>query len=102
MKAWIVALIFTAVPLSAAAQNSAAVITNAPIYVSNTPGVSLAPLRVAAAGTVLKVVAEQVDWLQVQYRGSAVGPTHWLGREETCQGVRRELEAHGSVDSGHR
>ena len=67
MKAWIVALIFTAVPLSAAAQNSAAVITNAPIYVSNTPAVSFVLRQVAAAGTVLKVVAEQVDWLQVQY-----------------------------------
>src|SRR4051794_32793946 len=66
-------------PLALAAQNAATVTENAPIYVSNTPPPNLAPLRVAAVGTVLKVLDRKGDWLQVQFEDPQWGPrTGWV------------------------
>lgn len=76
MRTWLVGLVLTVV------QNTATVTTNGPIYVTNTPGAGLAPLRVAAVGTVLKIVDEQGDWLQVQFQDPQWGRrTGWVQKK---------------------
>ena len=46
----------------------ARVAENAPIFINPNPAPTTTPLRVAAAGTVLTVVGEDGDWLQVQFQ----------------------------------
>jgi hypothetical protein len=67
MKTWIALLMLVAVPPTAAAQTTATVTTNAPIYVTNTPAPSQPPLRVAAVNTTLRVLAQEGEWLQVEF-----------------------------------
>jgi hypothetical protein len=61
-------------------QATATIAENAPIYVSAV--VSQTPLRIAAAGTVLRVLAEETDWIQVEFQdpkwGRRVG---WVQRQ---------------------
>jgi len=55
------------------------VIANAPIYIG--AQVSPTPLRVAAPGTVLKVLGQQEDWLQVEFNDPQFGPrVGWVQR----------------------
>ena len=67
-----------------AAQNvaewpSATVTANAAIYIA--AAVSPTPLRVAAPGTVLRVVGEQGEWLQVEFNDPQWGlRTGWIQR----------------------
>jgi uncharacterized protein YraI len=56
---------------SAAAQSVATVITNAPIFVG--PRETATPLRVAAVGTRLRVLAEEGDWIQVEFQDPKYG-----------------------------
>jgi hypothetical protein len=51
---------------------TATVTASAPIYIA--AAVSPTPLRVAAAGTVLKVLEQQDEWLQVEFNDPALGP----------------------------
>lgn len=71
-------LCFLALPASAWAQ-SAVVVTNAPIYVAAQETQS--PMRVAAVGTTLQVVADQGDWLQVMFNDPQFGRRYgWVKR----------------------
>ena len=56
---------------TAAAQSVATVTTNAPIYVE--PRESQTPLRVAAVGTRLRVLAEAGEWIQVEFQDPKYG-----------------------------
>jgi uncharacterized protein YraI len=79
VRIFIAALALIAAPLAAAAQSTATVSTNAPIYITKTPAANLAPLRVAAVGTVLRVVGQEGDWLQVQFEDPQWGRrTGWV------------------------
>ena len=64
-------LVFLLIPLSASAQQFATVTTNAPIYAD--PQETPTPLRVAAVGTRLRVVATQEFWVQVEYNDPQLG-----------------------------
>jgi hypothetical protein len=58
---------------------TATVVSNAPIYIG--AQVSPTPLRVAAPGTVLKVLQEEGDWLQVEFSDPQYGPrVGWVQR----------------------
>jgi hypothetical protein len=65
------ALLFCLLPTTAAAQQLATVTTNAPIYAEarETP----TPLRVAAVGSRLRVIASEGDWVQVEYGDPQLG-----------------------------
>jgi hypothetical protein len=79
MKTLIVAFALIFVPSITAAQNTGTVKTNAPIFVTSTPGVNAIPLRVAAVGTVLNVIGGEGDWLQVQFQDPRWGQrTGWV------------------------
>lgn len=67
MKAFLVGLTLISIPVTATAQNTATVVENAPVYVTNTPSANQTPLRVAAVGTVFKVVGQEGDWFQVEF-----------------------------------
>lgn len=57
----------------------ATVNVNTPIYVKPSPPAGTLPLRVAAAGTILKVVGEEGEWLQVQFKDPQWGVrTGWV------------------------
>jgi hypothetical protein len=59
-------------PVIASAQQNAAVVTaNAPIYAD--AKVSDSPLRVAAPGTVLKVIKRSDEWFQVEFNDPELG-----------------------------
>lgn len=61
------------------ARQTATVNSNAPIYIA--AAVSPTPLRVAAPGTILRVVGEQGDWLQVEFNDPQWGPrVGWIQR----------------------
>jgi hypothetical protein len=56
---------------------SATVTAAAPIFAA--PDAARQPLRVAAAGTILKVLKEEGDWVQVQFADPQWGPrTGWI------------------------
>ena len=52
---------------------TAIVTTNAPIYVVPRPGPTLGPIRTAAVGTVLVVLNEKDDWLQIEFNDPQFG-----------------------------
>ena len=61
------------------ARQTATVTANAPIYLG--AAVSHTPLRVAAPGTVLKVLQQEDDWLQVEFNDPQWGPrVGWIHR----------------------
>src|SRR5262249_55864240 len=64
-------LLFILIATTASAQQFATVTTNAPIYADaqETP----TPLRVAAVGTRLRVLATQEYWVQVEYNDPQLG-----------------------------
>jgi Zn-dependent protease with chaperone function len=66
----------TAASAQTATRGTATVTANAPIYIA--AGVSATPLRVAAPGTVLKVLRQQGDWLEVEFNDPQWGliPAH--------------------------
>jgi hypothetical protein len=74
MKTAFVVLMLIGLPLAAAAQSTAMVVSKAPIYVTRSPAPNLAPLRVAAVGTLLRVLGEQDDWVQVEFEDPRWGP----------------------------
>jgi hypothetical protein len=60
-------------------KETATVTANAPIYIG--AEVSQTPLRVAAPGTVLKVLQQQGDWTQVEFNDPQLGPrVGWVQR----------------------
>ncbi len=65
------ALLFCLMSTTASAQEFAIVTTNAPIYAAaqETP----TPLRVAAVGSRLRVLATEQDWVQVEYNDPQLG-----------------------------
>ena len=65
------ALLFCLMSTTASAQEFATVTTNAPIYAAaqETP----TPLRVAAVGSRLRVLATEQDWVQVEYNDPQLG-----------------------------
>jgi len=65
------ALLFCLMSTAAGAQEFATVTTNAPIYAAaqETP----TPLRVAAVGSRLRVIATEQDWIQVEYNDPVLG-----------------------------
>lgn len=65
------ALLFCLISATADAQQFATVTTNAPIYA--TPNETPTPLRVAAVGTRLRVIAAEGDWAQVEYNDPQLG-----------------------------
>ena len=101
MRIFIAALVLIAAPLTAAAQRTATVSTNAPIYVTKTPAANLAPLRVAAVGTVLKVLGQEAERLQVEFNdpqwGRRVG---WVEKEASPR-FRSQSNANGFIHSRH-
>jgi hypothetical protein len=61
---------------------TATVIKNAPIYVKPDPPATLLPLRMAAVGTVLRVVGQEGEWIQVQFQDPQWGErTGWVSSE---------------------
>lgn len=75
--------VFLRIPVEAAGQSpqtsTAVVISNAAIYAS--PDAALPPLRVAAQGTVLGLVATEGDWAQVEYSDPQFGHrVGWMQR----------------------
>jgi hypothetical protein len=67
---------------TAAFAQTATVRKEAPIYLQPNPPARLAPLRVAAAGTVLTVLDEEKGWVQVQFQDPQWGlRTGWVRSE---------------------
>lgn len=65
---------------------------NAPIYLQQNPPATMSPMRVAAVGTVLKVVGQEGEWFQVQFEDPQSGlRTGWV-RSEFVTITRPELE----------
>jgi hypothetical protein len=61
---------------------TAIVTTAAPIYVVPRPGPTLGPIRTAAIGTVLVVLNEKDDWLQVEFNDPQYGRrVGWLEKK---------------------
>ena len=67
----------------------ATVITNAPIYIQ--PGAQT-PLRVAKAGTALKVLQEEGEWLEVEFNDPQFGRRVGWIQKKLVQIFRPELE----------
>ena len=75
-------LAFAQVPVKSDQRITATVTSNAPIYVSAPPNVTLGPLRVAAVGTVLRVLGEKDEWLNVEFNDPQYGPrVGWVNRK---------------------
>ena len=82
MRTWVITLALIAVPLTATAQSTATITTNAAIYSTSAPAANVSPVRVAALGTVLVVVAEDGDWLQIEFADPQRGRrTGWIRKE---------------------
>jgi hypothetical protein len=82
MRIWVITLALMSVPLTAAAQSTATITTNAAIYTTSAPAPGVSPVRVAALGTVLVVVAEEGDWLQIEFADPQRGRrTGWIRKE---------------------
>ena len=73
-------LIVAAPALAQSADRQTATVTaNAPIYIA--AAVSTTPLRVAAPGTVLRVLQQEPDWIQVEFNDPQWGPrVGWVQR----------------------
>jgi hypothetical protein len=81
LLALLIVLSFGATPASAqtVTRGTATVTANAPIYIG--PAVSPTPLRVAAPGTVLRVMGQEGDWFQVEFNDPQWGPrVGWVQR----------------------
>jgi len=88
IAAFVVVLAFA----TAGFAQTATVTKNAPIYGQQNPPASMSPVRVAAVGTVLKVVGQEGEWLQVQFQDPQLGErTGWV-RSEFVTVRRPELE----------
>jgi hypothetical protein len=61
------------IPVNADRRITATVTTNGPIYLSAPPTAGVQPLRTAAVGTLLKVLGEKDDWLQVEFNDPQYG-----------------------------
>lgn len=71
----------TATVASAQRALEARVQSNAPIYVRSNPSDGTVPLRVASRGTVLRVLLDDGEWLQVQFQDPQWGlRTGWVQR----------------------
>ena len=82
MRIWVITLALMSVPLTLTAQSTATITTNAAIHATSSPAPNVSPMRVAALGTVLVVVAEQGDWLQIEFADPQKGRrTGWIRRE---------------------
>jgi hypothetical protein len=82
MRIWVITLALISMPLTGAAQSTAIITTNAAIYTTPAPAANVSPVRVAALGTVLVVVAEKGDWLQIEFADPLRGrQTGWIRRE---------------------
>ena len=80
MRQSLAVVLFTLLPVIAHAQSMADVHRDAPIYIGAeaTP----TPLRVAAIGTRLRVLAEKGDWIQVEFADPQFGRrVGWLQRQ---------------------
>src|SRR5687768_5035706 len=78
MKTFFTILCLCLLPLTVAAQ-TATVTTDAPIYTTNAPTQNLQPLRVAAVGTVLKVVSQDDGWVRIEFEDPQWGRrTGWV------------------------
>jgi hypothetical protein len=62
------------IPVNGDRRLTATVTTNGPIYLSAPPTAGVPPLRTAASGTLLKVLGEKDDWLQVEFNDPQYGP----------------------------
>jgi len=80
MRRLLITFCLALLPAAAAAQ-TATVLSNAPIYV--TPVVTQTPLRVAAPGTTLQVLADQDEWTKIAYNdpqwGRRIG---WIQKKD--------------------
>jgi hypothetical protein len=82
MRIWVITLALISVPLTVMAQSTATITTNAAIYTTSAPAANVSPVRVAALGTVLVVVAEEGDWLQIEFADPQRGRrTGWIRKE---------------------
>ncbi|HSK08316.1 MAG TPA: SH3 domain-containing protein [Vicinamibacterales bacterium] len=73
----VVAVLISVVPVFA--QQKATVTGNAPIFLVQNPAAGTIPLRTAAAGTVLTVLQEEGEWVQVQFQDPQWGlRTGWV------------------------
>jgi len=80
IRHFLLALAAVFLPVVAAAQTTATVSENAPIYIR--AETMTTPLRVAAPGTRLRVLQESQDWLQVEFADPQFGPrVGWTRRE---------------------
>jgi hypothetical protein len=80
MRQCLAVVLFTLLPVTAHAQWMADIHRDAPIYVG--PEATPTPLRVAAIGTRLRVLAERGDWLQVEFGDPQYGRrVGWLQRQ---------------------
>jgi hypothetical protein len=61
------------IPVNAERRITATVTTNGPIYLSAPPSPGIPPLRTAAPGTLLRVLGEKDDWLQVEFNDPQYG-----------------------------
>jgi hypothetical protein len=79
MKTLFTIITLVLLPVTAAAQTAATVTTDAPIYITNASTQNLQPLRVAAVGTVLKVLSQDAGWVQIQFEDPQWGRrTGWV------------------------
>ena len=102
MRIWVatLALVIT-VPFTAEAQNTATATTNAPIYVTNAPAPSVTPLRVAAVGTVFRIVGHQGDWLQVEFADPQWGRRVGWVQKTNVRVSDPNLRPMDSLSAGH-
>ena len=91
MRALVIALaVLCAAPVAAQPEIAkATVITNAPIFIQ--PGAQT-PLRVAKAGTALKVLQEEGEWLEVEFNDPQFGRRVGWVQKKLVQVLRPELE----------
>lgn len=86
---WIFALALMLVPSTAAAQD-AVVKTPAPIFLL--PDAGRVPLRTAAAGTRLRVLEENRDWVKVEFHDPQFGPRTGFIEARHIEIIRPELQ----------
>jgi hypothetical protein len=67
MRKSLIVVALICAPFTASAQTTATVQQDAPIYVTSTPAANLAPLRIAAVGTILNVLGQEGEWLRVEF-----------------------------------
>ena len=93
MRHLLLPFVFVVLAMPALAQPpapTAVALEHAPVYVA--PDASRTPLRVAAQGTVFKVVAEQGEWTRVQFNDPQWGPRTGYVETKRLRFQRPELE----------